>query len=30
MAAGMDSRFGALKQMTPGDEEGHFISDLSL
>ena len=30
MAAGMGSRFGGLKQMTPADEEGHFIIDFSL
>ena len=30
MAAGMGSRFGGLKQMTPIDEEGHFIIDFSL
>ena len=30
MAAGMGSRFGGLKQMTPVDEEGHFIIDFSL
>lgn len=30
MAAGMGSRFGGLKQMTPMDEEGHFIIDFSL
>ena len=30
MAAGMCSRFGGLKQMTPVDEEGHFIIDFSL
>lgn len=30
MAAGMGSRFGGLKQMTPIDAEGHFIIDFSL
>ncbi len=30
MAAGMGSRFGGMKQMTPVDEEGHFIIDFSL
>ena len=30
MAAGMGSRFGGMKQMTPMDEEGHFIIDFSL
>ena len=30
MAAGMGSRFGGLKQMTPVDPEGHFIIDFSL
>lgn len=30
MAAGMGSRFGGLKQMTPVDEGGHFIIDFSL
>ena len=30
MAAGMGSRFGGLKQMTPVDEAGHFIIDFSL
>ena len=30
MAAGLGSRFGGLKQMTPVDEEGHFIIDFSL
>ena len=30
MAAGMGSRFGGLKQMTPVDGEGHFIIDFSL
>ena len=30
MAAGMGSRFGGLTQMTPVDEEGHFIIDFSL
>ena len=30
MAAGMGSRFGGLKQMTPVDDEGHFIIDFSL
>ena len=30
LAAGMGSRFGGLKQMTPVDEEGHFIIDFSL
>lgn len=30
MAAGMGSRFGGLKQMTPVDDEGHFIIDYSM
>lgn len=30
MAAGMGSRFGGLKQMTPIDEAGDFIIDYSL
>lgn len=30
MAAGMGSRFGGLKQITPVDAEGHFIIDFSL
>ena len=30
MAAGMGSRFGGLKQITPVDEQGHFIMDFSL
>ena len=30
MAAGMGSRFGGLKQMTPVDAEGDFILDFSL
>ncbi len=30
MAAGMGSRFGGLKQITPVDEHGHIIMDLSL
>ena len=30
MAAGMGSRFGGMKQMTPVDAEGHFIIDFSL
>ena len=30
MAAGMGSRFGGLKQITPVDPEGHFIIDFSL
>ena len=30
MAAGMGSRFGGMKQMTPVDPEGHFIIDFSL
>ena len=30
MAAGMGSRFGGLKQMTPVDDAGHFIIDFSL
>ena len=30
MAAGMGSRFGGLKQMTPVDGEGCFIIDYSL
>ena len=30
MAAGMGSRFGGLKQMTPVDKQGHFIMDYSI
>lgn len=30
MAAGMGSRFGGLKQMTPVDPEGHIIMDYSI
>ena len=30
MAAGMGSRFGGLKQMTPVDEQGHFIMDYLI
>ncbi len=30
MAAGMGSRFGGLKQITPVDDQGHFIIDFSL
>lgn len=30
MAAGMGSRFGSLKQITPVDEQGHAIIDYSL
>ncbi len=30
MAAGMGSRFGSLKQITPVDDEGHKIIDYSL
>jgi len=30
LAAGMGSRFGGLKQITPIDEGGHFIIDFSL
>ena len=30
MAAGMGSRFGGLKQMTPVDPEGHFLMDFSV
>jgi len=30
MAAGMGSRFGGLKQMTPVDPQGHFIMDYSI
>ncbi len=30
MAAGMGSRFGGLKQMTPVDKQGHLIIDFSL
>ena len=30
MAAGMGSRFGGLKQMTPIDAQGHFIMDYSI
>lgn len=30
MAAGMGSRFGGLKQITPVDDQGHMIIDFSL
>lgn len=30
LAAGMGSRFGGLKQITPVDEQGHMIIDFSL
>lgn len=30
MAAGMGSRFGGLKQITPVDEDGNFIMDYSV
>ena len=30
MAAGMGSRFGGLKQMTPIDAQGHFIMDYTI
>ena len=30
MAAGMGSRFGGLKQITPVDDAGHKIIDFSL
>lgn len=30
MAAGMGSRFGGLKQITPIDSEGHIIMDFSI
>ena len=30
MAAGMGSRFGGLKQITPVDDQGHKIIDFSL
>ena len=30
MAAGMGSRFGGLKQITPVDEQGHSIIDFSM
>ena len=30
MAAGMGSRFGGLKQITPVDDDGHMIIDFSL
>lgn len=30
MAAGMGSRFGGLKQMTPADDRGHVIMDFAL
>ncbi|MCD8358055.1 MAG: nucleotidyltransferase, partial [Oscillospiraceae bacterium] len=30
MAAGMGSRFGGLKQITPVDDAGHPILDFSL
>lgn len=30
MAAGMGSRFGGLKQMTPVDKQGNFIMDYSI
>ena len=30
LAAGMGSRFGGLKQITPVDDSGHSIIDFSL
>ena len=30
MAAGMGSRFGGCKQITPVDDAGHVIIDFSL
>ena len=30
MAAGMGSRIGGLKQITPVDEQGHIIMDFTL
>ena len=30
MAAGMGSRFGGLKQITPVDPQGHFLMDYSI
>ena len=30
MAAGMGSRFGGLKQITPVDPQGHKIIDFSM
>ena len=30
MAAGMGSRFGGLKQITPVDEKGNFLIDYSI
>lgn len=30
MAAGMGSRFGGLKQITPVDEENNFLIDYSI
>ena len=30
MAAGMGSRFGGMKQITPVDNEGHIIMDYSI
>ena len=30
MAAGMGSRYGGLKQIDPGDKEGHIIMDFSI
>ena len=30
MAAGMGSRFGGPKQITPVDDQGHIIIDFSL
>ena len=30
MAAGMGSRFGGMKQITPVDKEGHIIMDYSI
>ena len=30
MAAGMGSRFGGCKQITPVDENGHVIMDYSI
>ena len=30
MAAGMGSRFGGLKQITPVDDDGNFLIDYSI
>ena len=30
MAAGMGSRFGGLKQITPVDDAGHILMDYSI